>query len=89
MIRETAPPSTDDGLSDTVTLFGYLSLSRGLGNVLSAPISSALISGAAMSHEYGFGVDQGKYGSTIVAIGTLMTVAGLIEIGNGLGRRRR
>jgi len=89
VIRETAPPSTDDGLSDTVTLFGYLSLSRGLGNVLSAPISSALISGAAVSHEYGFGVDQGKYGSTIVAIGTLMTVAGLIEIGNGLGRRRR
>lgn len=89
VIREATPPSKDDGLSDTVTLFGWLSLSRGLGNVLSAPISSALISGAAISQDLGFGVDRGKYGSTILSIGVLMTVAGLIEIGNGFGGRRQ
>lgn len=88
VITEAAPPSQDGGFADAVTLFGWFSLSRGVGNVASAPISSVLIGGAHMSAQYGYGVDDGRYGSTIVFVGAVMLIAGLIEVANGLNGPR-
>ncbi|KZV73170.1 MFS general substrate transporter [Peniophora sp. CONT] len=60
------------------SLFSILLLSRGLGNVLSTPISTALAatSSQAVSHSHtGFKVDGGRYESMIVYVGTCFAVA--------------
>lgn len=72
-----------------MTLFGMLLFSRGLGNIASTPISSALtglasssaqeISGSKLAHfGSGFDVAGGRFSTTIVYVGTCFAVAGMV-----------
>ncbi|KAL0579886.1 hypothetical protein V5O48_002133 [Marasmius crinis-equi] len=78
-----------------VTLvFGYLGLSRGIGNILSTPISTALsthsnTSSAALSHgTTGFAVDDGRYEKMIVYAGTCFAGAALVSVAGWVGDRK-
>ncbi|KAE9399199.1 MFS general substrate transporter [Gymnopus androsaceus JB14] len=74
----------------SMTLFGMLLFSRGLGNIASTPISSALtgisssspsqaISGSKSVHfGSGFDVAGGRFSTTIVYVGTCFAGAGII-----------
>ncbi|KAL1743086.1 major facilitator superfamily domain-containing protein [Schizophyllum fasciatum] len=72
----------EPGLSST--LFGYISMCRGIGNVLSTPIATALIgkSAQAMVGSTGFAVGDGRFGSMIIYSGTCFAgAAGLAVFG--------
>ncbi|KAH7907855.1 MFS general substrate transporter [Hygrophoropsis aurantiaca] len=77
------------------TLFGYLFLSRGLGNILSTPISTALIIGSASLDEstssaharVGYAVANGKFRRMIIGAGIFLA-GGVIAIGSGMIRER-
>ncbi|KAL0069125.1 hypothetical protein AAF712_003811 [Marasmius tenuissimus] len=71
-------PLASDDPTLVTTLLGYLMLSRGIGNIFSTPISSALLSGGLESNSTsvsyhsprtGFQVDNGKYGKMIFYVG--------------------
>ncbi|KAJ3789846.1 MFS general substrate transporter [Lentinula aff. detonsa] len=81
--------SNDPTLS--MTLFGILLFSRGIGNIASTPISVALtgisstsyssISGAYLDHpDLGFKVAGGRFASTIMYVGTCFAGAGMIVL---------
>ncbi|KZV73171.1 MFS general substrate transporter [Peniophora sp. CONT] len=80
-------PLSKGDRTKATSLYSILLFSRGLGNVLSTPISNALatttISAASHVHT-GFDVDGGRYGSMIVYVGSCfaaastLTVAGLV-----------
>lgn len=83
----------DDPRLSTI-LIGYLMFSRGLGNILSTPISTAL------SHPYsdtgfyrqrlGFKVGGGRFEDIIIYAGTCFAGAALISaIGWGLEMRKK
>ncbi|KAK1220675.1 hypothetical protein PQX77_016501 [Marasmius sp. AFHP31] len=72
-------PLASDDPTLVTTLLGYLMLSRGIGNIFSTPISSALSSGGLESNSTsvpyhpprtGFQVDNGKYEKMILYVGT-------------------
>ncbi|KAG8760587.1 hypothetical protein FRC14_002589 [Serendipita sp. 396] len=63
------------------TLMGYLMFSRGLGNILSTPITAAMAHPkglSAVQGRLGFGVGNGKFENVIVYTGTCFAGASLI-----------
>ncbi|KAJ7646869.1 MFS general substrate transporter [Roridomyces roridus] len=76
----------DPGLSTSI--YGYLSLSRGIGNIVSAPISAKLYSvannvtslGVERSSSTGFGVGEGRFEKMIIYVGTCFAGAGGIAV---------
>lgn len=75
-----------------VTLYGFAELVRGMGNILSAPISASLLNRSlgANSLKGGYGTSSGEYGALIVFCGVMMTGAGLLEaVDEYLLRRRK
>ncbi|ESK88007.1 mfs monocarboxylate [Moniliophthora roreri MCA 2997] len=90
--------SEDPALATTI--FGYMGLSRGLGNIFSTPISTALsassysnnaTSAVAGSHN-GYTIADGKYEKMIVYVGTCFAGAALVSligwVGDGMKRRQ-
>lgn len=72
----------EDDVSLSVNLFGILLFSRGLGNVLSSPISTALSASTHfVAHEKtGFDVDNGRYGRLIIYVGTCLAGAAMVML---------
>ncbi|EIM81623.1 MFS general substrate transporter, partial [Stereum hirsutum FP-91666 SS1] len=75
-------PIAKDDVSLSVNLFGILLFSRGLGNVLSSPISTALSASTHfVAHEKtGFDVDNGRYGRLIIYVGTCLAGAAMVML---------
>ncbi|KAF9265016.1 MFS general substrate transporter [Marasmius fiardii PR-910] len=80
-------PLTSDDPVLAATLLGYLMLSRGIGNIFSTPISSALSSGAAnlsipdsSRESTGFQVDNGRYEKMILYVGTCFSGAAAVTL---------
>ncbi|KAJ7601179.1 major facilitator superfamily domain-containing protein [Mycena floridula] len=74
------PIAQDDHHLNT-TLFGYLLLSRGLGNILSTPIATRLQSvhvNVALKRTSGFRVGGGRFEPMIIYVGSSFAVAALI-----------
>ncbi|KAJ4000865.1 MFS general substrate transporter [Lentinula boryana] len=98
----TKPLSASDPNLST-TLFGILLFSRGMGNIFSTPISSALTSlnsnstttsthGSNHSAHLGFDVGGGRFEKMIVYVGICFASAALITLvgwGTDVARRRR
>ncbi|KAH7925578.1 MFS general substrate transporter [Leucogyrophana mollusca] len=85
-------PFAKDDPTLSTSMFGYLLLSRGLGNILSSPISTSLLSGYASGSwgfhtaKTGFGVGGGQFANMIIYVGTCFACAALIVgVGWGLG----
>ncbi|GAA5892475.1 hypothetical protein JCM6882_005625 [Rhodosporidiobolus microsporus] len=75
-------------------LFSLISLTRGLGSLLSAPVSSALLAHPfpSSSSNTAFGVDKGRWGPLVVFVGGCLMVAagceaGLRWVGRGWGKK--
>lgn len=65
----------------TTTLFGYLMLSRGLGNVLCTPIATALrgmSSAPNLMVKTGFEVGGGEFEKMIVYVGSCFALASVL-----------
>ncbi|KAL0579888.1 hypothetical protein V5O48_002135 [Marasmius crinis-equi] len=80
-------PLTSDDPTLATTLIGYLMLTRGIGNIFSTPISSALSSTSNsnsttpfMHHGTGYQVDNGKYEKMILYVGTCFAGAALVSV---------
>ncbi|KAJ3920266.1 major facilitator superfamily domain-containing protein [Lentinula edodes] len=98
-VNSFKPQANDPNLF--TTLYGILLFSRGLGNIFSTPISSALTSldsnstvSSTFNHSghLGFNVGGGKFGKMIVYVGTCFAAAALIALvgwGMDAARRRR
>ncbi|KAL1719596.1 major facilitator superfamily domain-containing protein [Schizophyllum commune] len=70
--------------TNSTTLFGYISLGRGIGNVLSTPIATALtgMGSHLVKGPTGFAVGGGRFESMILYTGTCFTgAAGLAVFG--------
>ena len=70
--------------TNSTTLFGYISLGRGVGNVLSTPIATALTGTGShlVKGATGFAVGGGRFESMILYTGTCFTgAAGLAVFG--------
>jgi hypothetical protein len=84
-------PTGDDPQLST-TIIGYLMLSRGLGNILSTPISTALSRPSQISFAHaniGFQVGGGRFENVIVYSGVCFAGASLVAgIGWGVDRAR-
>ena len=66
-----------EATADTGVMFGFLSAGRGLGAVISGPLSEALLGLETWQGEAGYGGYNSKYGSLIVLTGTTAAVGGL------------
>jgi hypothetical protein len=71
----------------STTLIGYLMFSRGLGNILSTPIATALLGSKSETNtspqlhdKLGFDVGGGKYEKVIVYVGTCFAGAAIIAL---------
>lgn len=69
----------------STTLIGYLMFSRGLGNILSTPIATALSRSnsdtiSSLHERLGFDVGGGKYERVIVYVGTCFAGAAIIAL---------
>ena len=68
----------------STNLLGFLLLTRGLGNVLSTPISTALFQaknvGSSHRDDFGFFVGGGKYEGMIVYVGTCFAASAIVAI---------
>ena len=71
----------------STSIFGLLMFSRGVGNILSTPVSTALLrahssllmTGASKrSHQYGFDVAEGQYERMIIYVGSCFAGATVI-----------
>lgn len=86
------PIAKDDPTLST-TLFGFLMLSRGIGNVLSTPIStvlSAVVDGVDVGHlrlKTGLEVAGGRFEKVIVYVGTCFAGAAVVAL-VGMGAER-
>ncbi len=89
---------TEDDSSLATTLFSFFLLSRGLGNILSTPISTALqhahrqsaTDAAHTAHKSGFTVADGRYHDMIVYTGSCFAGAAVIAVvGWSLERRNQ
>lgn len=81
-LSQTNIAAEDDPVLAT-TLFGLLLLSRGVGNILSAPISTSLlrpIPAFAMSGKTGFTEGNGRFASVIVYVGVVFAGAAIIGL---------
>ncbi|KIP09016.1 hypothetical protein PHLGIDRAFT_506278 [Phlebiopsis gigantea 11061_1 CR5-6] len=89
-------PVAKDDPSLATTMFSFLLLSRGVGNILSTPISTALqharlalAPATAGPPTMGFAVASGQYNATIVYAGTCFAGAAVVAaVGWSLDRRR-
>jgi MFS transporter, MCT family, solute carrier family 16 (monocarboxylic acid transporters), member 10 len=87
--------NADDNPTHSTIILGYLMFSRGIGNILSTPISTALSSSNSSSTtpkadvHLGFGVDNGKYEKVIVYVGTCFAGAAVISLMGWAGEKRR
>ncbi|KAK7047429.1 hypothetical protein VNI00_006660 [Paramarasmius palmivorus] len=86
----------NDNPTHSTIILGYLMFSRGIGNILSTPISTALSSSRNSSSttpkadvHLGFGVDNGKYEKVIVYVGTCFAGAAVISLMGWAGEKRR
>lgn len=72
----------EDDMSLSVSLFGFLLFTRGLGNVLSSPISTALLNSTHfIGHKKtGFNVDNGRYEKIIIYVGTCFAGAAVVTL---------
>lgn len=80
-----------DDPATTTTLFGFLMLSRGLGNILSTPVSTSLTQTSGtynvLDHfKTGFGVEGNKYEYLIIYVGTCFAGAAGLALSGWLGR---
>ncbi|KAJ3546048.1 hypothetical protein NM688_g5556 [Phlebia brevispora] len=78
-------PVAKDDSSLATTIFGYMLISRGIGNILSTPIATALqqVHRAILpdpSHKSGFTVAGGRYQDMIIYAGTCFAGAALIAL---------
>lgn len=76
------------------TVFAFLMLGRGIGNILSTPISTALqhthISASHHGRKLGFMVANGQYRDMIVYVGSCFAAASVLAmIGWGWDRFRK
>lgn len=85
----------EDDIPLSTTLFGYLLLSRGIGNIASTPISNALLrnnqtSPVSDNHSTtGFAVGEGKFENVILYVGACFATASAIAMaGWGLEKSR-
>ncbi|KAK7022125.1 major facilitator superfamily domain-containing protein [Favolaschia claudopus] len=86
-------PLAHDDPAMSTTLYGYLLLSRGIGNIVSTPISSRLYAQAhnvTRSHDStGFDVGQGRFENMIIYVGTCFAgAAGFAALGLALDVRK-
>ena len=86
--------TTEDDSSLSTTLVGYMFLTRGIGNIVSTPISTALQQVHSIQsrsvHHTGFSVAGGRYQEMIIYTGTCFAGAALITVlGWSLDRRHR
>lgn len=90
--------STEDDPSLSTTLFSFLLLARGIGNILTTPISTALqgpikIGDSTATYETaqtGFGVDGGHYRTMIIYAGSCFAAAAFVTLtGWAVEKRRR
>ncbi|EPQ51107.1 MFS general substrate transporter [Gloeophyllum trabeum ATCC 11539] len=85
------PIAKDDPTLSTY-IFGLLMLSRGLGNIVSTPISTSLSQGYptdAMNGQTGFGVAGGRFEKMIIYVGTCFVGAAVVALaGWGMEKSR-
>ncbi|KAJ7364934.1 major facilitator superfamily domain-containing protein [Mycena albidolilacea] len=86
------PLATDDPAMSTM-LYGYLLLSRGIGNIVSAPISAALYSQSYnisnSPERTGFDVGDGRFERMIIYVGTCFAgAAGVAALGLAMDARK-
>jgi hypothetical protein len=62
------------GEADARTVYGLLAFEKGIGNVLSGPISSALMKEPVLLGEYGIG----KYQNIVIFVGVCMSTSALL-----------
>lgn len=70
----------------STTIYGYLLLTRGVGNIMSAPISAALYSQShnitSSPERTGFDVGDGRFEKMIIYVGTCFAgAAGVAALG--------
>ncbi|QRV79579.1 major facilitator superfamily transporter [Ceratobasidium sp. AG-Ba] len=73
------PIARDDPISAT-TMLGMLMLSRGLGNVLSTPVSSALLTGSALNYVQSGFQHGSRWTRLIVYIGAMFAGAAMVGL---------
>ncbi|GAA5853573.1 hypothetical protein JCM8547_002510 [Rhodosporidiobolus lusitaniae] len=75
----------------TSHLFSLISLTRGLGSLLSAPVSSAFLAHRlpSSSAKLAYGVDEGRWGGLVLFVGACLALAAGCEGALGLGRRKK
>jgi hypothetical protein len=73
-----------DESADIGSLLGVISAGRGVGAVVSGPLSEALLSGKPWQGDAGLGYGSG-YGGLIVFTGVTATVGGVGFLGRRLG----
>ncbi|KAJ7367326.1 major facilitator superfamily domain-containing protein [Mycena albidolilacea] len=86
-------PIANDDPAMSTTIYGYLLLTRGVGNIMSAPISAALYS---QSHNItgspertGFDVGDGRFEKMIIYVGTCFAgAAGVAALGLTMDARK-
>jgi hypothetical protein len=85
--------NADDNPIHATVILGYLMFSRGIGNILSTPISTALLSSnsqpANADVHSGFAVDNGKYKKMIVYVGTCFAGAAATSLIGWAGEKNR
>ncbi|KZP31560.1 MFS general substrate transporter [Athelia psychrophila] len=86
-------PIVKDDISLATSLFGYLLLSRGIGNIASTPISNALLqNNQSSSFPYhhtrtGFAVGEGRFQNVIIYVGICFITASVVAV-VGWGREK-
>lgn len=78
-------PSFADDPNLSTTLFGWLLATRGIGNILSTPVSTALrtareSNGTTSALHLGFDVADGRYEKVIIYTGTCFVGAAVVVI---------
>ncbi|KAJ6582785.1 MFS general substrate transporter [Mycena sp. CBHHK59/15] len=87
------PFAKDDPATSTI-LFGYLLLSRGIGNIISTPISAKLyaqphFNSIRGTENTGFDVGDGRFEKMIIYVGTCFAgAAGVAALGWGMEHRK-
>ncbi|KAJ7160123.1 MFS general substrate transporter [Mycena filopes] len=87
-------PVAKDDPALTTTLFGYLLLSRGIGNILSTPLAAKLYGGSAHNvtgggASTGFEVGEGRFENMIIYLGTCFAgAAGVAALGWAVDARK-
>ncbi|KAF8172024.1 major facilitator superfamily domain-containing protein [Mycena galopus ATCC 62051] len=89
------PLANDDPATSTM-LYGYLLLSRGIGNIVSTPISAKLLvysqslNATSSPESTGFNVGDGRFERIIIYVGTCFAgAAGVAALGLAMDARKR